>query len=135
MAVSISSYTTTGKPDYSAYTSWREFLKLDDKTNVPEHIDTPSWASRDAIKSVEARVKDACAQMGEGGVLHGLGLSEGEVAAVLLCTMDETERGGLFAEMQTALLKTPQETQKTQRTQRTQKTQKIQETQKTREAQ
>ena len=80
--------------------AWREFLKPNDKSNIPQHINPPSWADAETLKSVEDKVKEACAQMEEGGALHGLGLSEGEVAAVLLCT---SENSGPFQAMQEAL--------------------------------
>ena len=80
----------------SALDSWRTFLK------DPGSIDTPSWADRKTFEGVKTRVMEACAQMDEGGALHGLGLSEGEVAALLLCTKSDVS---LFQDMQNALSK------------------------------
>ena len=79
-----------------ALKSWRDFLTLNEK-NKPNNIATPSWADAKTFKRVEARVME----LRDSGELKELGLSEGEAAAVLLCTMGDE----LFQAMQGALLK------------------------------
>ena len=79
-----------------ALDSWREFV------SIPKNIETPSWADMKSFNTVKARLIEARAQAEEGGVLHGLGLSDGEMTALLLCTKEH----GPFEDMQTALSST-----------------------------
>ena len=39
--------------------AWKEFLKPNDKSNIPQHINPPSWADAETLKIVEDKVKEA----------------------------------------------------------------------------
>lgn len=82
--------------------SWQKFVEPQKGSNMPSNIDVPSWADMKSFNTVKARLIEARAQAEEGGVLHGLGLSDGEMTALLLCTKEH----GPFEDMQTALSST-----------------------------